>query len=262
MDLHNTGNAPGVEIVNCIKEAGIVPDVTDLSQLAVAVKLLGGLSREEIQSMIDEAVKGVSPYKLCEFYYFRSPALRAGFERAEGGLLENAAILYPEAWAYLQTAEGQALCKTEEEWQAMTQAVWHTNADGTKIGWDGIGGAPFYAPNLETGALRLPDLRGMYAEAAGFDDLEVGGVHGDAMRDFTSRFTLASNSTTGAGGIVDATGAFVAGGVSSRPYLSVHGSGESGFYLDFIPSRIVPTANKNQPRAFGMLPTVYLGKKA
>ena len=37
--------------------------------------------------------------------------------------------------------------------------------------------------DLNTGSLRLPDLRGMYAEAAGFDSLGAGGVHGDGGRE-------------------------------------------------------------------------------
>lgn len=109
----------------------------------------------------------IERFELCEFYYFRHPKLRPGFMPAHGGLIENAAKLYPEAWAYLQSEDGQMLCTSEEEWQAMTQATWATLADGTEVGWDGIGGAPFYALDLETGALRLPDLRGMDASHAG-----------------------------------------------------------------------------------------------
>lgn len=124
-------------------------------------------------------------YELCEFYYFRHPTLRPGFQAAQGEILVNAAALYPQAWAYLQTAEGQMLCKTEAEWQAMTTATWATLADGSKVGWNGIGGAPYYVQDLAAGTLRLPDLRGMYAEAAGFDSLGVGGVHGDAIRNIT-----------------------------------------------------------------------------
>ena len=126
-----------------------------------------------INAAIPPAPK-LEKYDLCEFYYFRHPSLKPGFQPAQGGLLANAATLYPEAWAYLQTVEGQKLCKSEAEWQAMTTATWATLADGSKVGWNGIGGAPYYAPNTATGALRLPDLRGMYAEAAGFDALRRG----------------------------------------------------------------------------------------
>ncbi len=254
MDIQNTGNASGVEIVNCIKEAGLSPDIADLSQLAGAVKRLGGLSREEIQAMIDAAVERVSPYKLCEFYFFRNPALRPGFQPAQGDLLENAAALHPEAWAYLQTEEGQALCVTEEEWQAMTHATWATLADGTKVGWDGIGGAPFFALHTDTGALRLPDIRGMYAEAAGFDDLNVGGVHGDAIRNITGK-THASL----------AYGFFASGAFTQRlaaQAIAGGGAGNQYYWSDLDASCVVPTAAKNQPRAWGALPCVYLGNPA
>lgn len=199
------------------------------------------------KAMIDEAVPAsICKYDLCEFYYFRNPALKPGFELADGGIIENAAAKYPEAWGYLQTPEGQSLCRTEEEWHAMSTATWATLADGTTVGWEGIGGAPFYAPDFATGTLRLPDLRGMYAEAAGFDSLDVGGAHGDAIREI-------SGQATGRFNIESANGAFFRYSSS----LWQGGYGGAGLGLDI--SRIVPTANKNQPRAWGALACVYLG---
>lgn len=197
-------------------------------------------------------VQEASKYELGEFYYFRHPILKPGFQPAQGGLLANAATLYPEAWAYLQTVEGQMLCKTEAEWQAMTTAIWHTNADGTKVGWNGIGGAPFYAPNLATGALRLPDLRGMYAEAAGFDTLGVGDVHGDGIRDVMGRIPAVSGG---------AEGAFVSTGVVYK-MEGAAGSAVGHYWRDFRTSLVVPAAAKNQVRAYGSLACVYLGLPA
>lgn len=238
-----------------------------------------GLSREELLAMLDaltgefdKKLAGIGEklvivdeklaacgYALCEFYLFRHPALKKGFERAEGGLLENAAALYPEAWAYLQTPEGQKLCKTEAEWQAMTRATWATLADGTKVGWDGIGGAPFYAPDLSTGALRLPDLRGMYAEAAGFDSLGVGGVHGDGVRDIPGRLGMSFASFSNLeleNRVTD--GAFEL----SRASVTATATGSNvNMYTEarMRISRVSPVANKNQPRAWGSLACVYLG---
>lgn len=192
--------------------------------------------------------KSSSPYELCEFYAFRHPTIKPGFMPAQGGVIENAATQYPAAWAYLQTAEGQLLCKTEAEWQAMTTAIWATLADGTTVGWNGIGGAPFYAPNMATGALRLPDIRGMYMEAAGFDEpLDVGGVHGDMIRNITGSFL--------AGAITNPTGAFHLAEPGAAPYTQ--GPLNQRALLD--PSRVVPVGNANKPRAFGVLPCVYLG---
>ena len=91
------------------------------------------------------------PIILGEFYYFRHPSLRTGFAPCQGGILANAVTQHPEIWAYLQTAEGQLLLKTEAEWQAMSTATWATLADGTKVGWNGIGGVPYYVQDLATG---------------------------------------------------------------------------------------------------------------
>ena len=207
-----------------------------------------------INAAIPPAPK-LEKYDLCEFYYFRHPSLKPGFQLAQGGLLANAATLYPEAWAYLQTVEGQKLCKSEAEWQAMTTATWATLADGSKVGWNGIGGAPYYAPNTATGALRLPDLRGMYAEAAGFDALGVGGTHGDGVREINGYIGLG-----GDGFVTRVTGAFA--GVPRETAVNHSSAGSdawpyTGATLDV--SRVVPTAPVNHPRAWGALACCYLG---
>lgn len=197
-----------------------------------------------------------APYELCEFYFFRHPTLKPGFQPAQGGLLANAAELYPEAWAYLQTTEGRKLCKTEAEWQAMTTATWATLADGSKVGWNGIGGAPFYVLDTANGTLRLPDLRGMYAEAAGFDSLGVGGVHGDGMRKIEGTIGYAAN------------GHWVQGKTSKAFAITYTPNMGSSLMLDditrdytasFDSSRVVPVGAANKPRAWGALACVYLG---
>ena len=213
-----------------------------------------GFKEKESKSLLQSS----GSYELCEFYYFRNPKRKQGFEIANGGLLENAATLYPQAWEYLQTSEGQQLCKTEEAWQAMTRAIWHTNADGTTVGWNGIGGAPFYALHADTGALRLPDLRGMYPEAAGFDSLSVGGVHGDGVRNIVGGFIVGwANSHIP---VISASGI-----VSTNSFLAYQGGPTQlvqqldPYAVSIDASKTVPTATKNQPRAWGALPCVYLG---
>ena len=202
---------------------------------------------------------GTPSYELCEFYYFRRPNLRPGFYAAQGGLLANAATLHPEAWAYLQTAEGSSLCKTEAEWQAMTRAIWHTNADGTQVGWNGIGGAPFYAPNTATGALRLPDLRGMYPEAAGFDALGVGGVHGDGIRNIAGPALIRAlqHSSHGGGIYPPFVGSIIAANTAPQ-YITI--AGHDLVNIGINVGTTVPVAAKNQVRAWGALACVYLGQ--
>ena len=200
-------------------------------------------------------------YELCEFYYFRHPTLKPGFQPAQGGLIEDAATLYPEAWEYLASGAGQVLCKTETEWQAMTTATWATLADGTKVGWDGIGGAPFFVQNITAKTLRLPDLRGMYAEAAGYDSLGVGGAHGDAVRNFkqpAGSRNYGGYPIQSYGNIVDLKdGPFYEGAYWSKHNV-VATTGEVRTML-FDPARVIPIAAKNQPRAWGALACVYLG---
>ena len=226
-----------------------------------SLKGVCGPSREEIKEMIDEAVRQLEAkrYLLCEFYYFRHPDLRPGFMPAHGEIIEDAAELYPEAWAYLQSPEGRKLCRTEAQWQAMSTAVWHTNADGTKVGWDGVGGVPFYVLDCVNGTLRLPDLRGMYAEAAGFDALGVGGAHGDAIRAITGCIGPVLGDVRG---IPYVTGTFY----SDSAAVPAGDDNSSGAGVDVLAymdiSRVHPTGNKVQPRAWGALACVYLGKSA
>lgn len=198
-------------------------------------------------------------FVIGEFYYFRHPTIKPGFAAAQGGLISGAyqgknITEYP-IWAYLQTAEGQLLCKSEAQWQAMTTATWHTNADGSKIGWDGIGGAPFYVQDLSAGTLRMPDLRGMYAEAAGFASLGVGDVQGDGERRKSGKVSLLFP-----GGFETSTtaGVFKTSGARTAAY----GTASSWGSLEFDNAGSVPIATKTQPRSWGALACAYLGQPA
>lgn len=232
----------------------------------------------EIEKRLDELEKkqqSVSAsFSLCEFYYLRNPKMPKGFEPAQGGIVERAKDFYPEAWAFLQTDEGKALCTTEDEWQAMTTAVYYiatgindpNNASSfneqkvEEFSFNGIGGAPFYVQNLNAGTIRLPDLRGMYSEASGFDGLTVGGVHGDMMRKIwgTQQYEA---QIDGSSGLSRFTGTFYRG-ESTRDYKThlggALGRGSELTVLDS--SRVVPTGNANKPRAWGANACVYLGK--
>lgn len=195
-------------------------------------------------------------YDLGEFYYFRHPTLKSGFAPCQGGVLADTVTHYPEIWAYLQTTEGQLLLKTEAEWQAMSTATWATLADGTNVGWNGIGGVPYYVQDLATGTLRLPDLRGMYAEASGYDSLGVGDVHGDYARRVQGNIYTGGAEPSGY-----AEGALY-------PYAfdrQTCGTGISGSTYGKIgidSGRVVPTGNANKPRAWGSLACCYLGTPA
>ena len=259
------------ELVAILAAAGIAPNkasnvqvlsaILDLiadSTPGIATSEKNGIGRPDgITISIDASGKYTAttrPFILGEFYYFRHPSLRAGFAPCQGGILANAVTQHPEIWAYLQTAEGQLLLKTEAEWQAMSTAIWATLADGTKVGWNGIGGVPYYVQDLATGTLRLPDLRGMYAEAAGFDSLGVGGVHGDQARRVVGRAKAIWGSN-----LEPISGAF-----RRETSTAVSGYGSGVGYSDLIldTALVVPTGAANAPRRWGALACAYLGQPA
>lgn len=270
---------PQREIVNALIAAEIVPDNADLTQLTqaivalalgvrpgIATALVNGISRpDEVTIKIDSAGKlsvvATSKYEVGEFYYFRHPTLKSGMQPAQGGLITNAATQYPQIWAYLQTTDGQLLCKTEAQWQAMTTATWATLADGTTVGWGGIGGAPFYVQDLAAGTLRMPDLRGMYAEAAGFDSLGVGGVHGDMVRNIVGYNGV--HNISGGGFNLTCGGAFDFNGIAGNIGITSPPPGSGSYKLPRLNvANVVPTGNANKTRAWGALACCYLGQPA
>lgn len=203
-------------------------------------------------------------YELCEFYYFRHPDLRPGFEELAGAVIEGAAEMYPEAWAYLQTVAGQKMCKTEAEWQALSTKGYYTLADGTVIGFNGIGGAPFYSLNTATGALRMPDIRGMYPEAAGFDSLNVGAARIDTMRQLSGGIQAYEGGvTTGAAAFRAASGVFgLYGDTFYYGMGTVAGVGAAHYPrtgADFFASRQAPVSSAFAPRHYGALACAWLG---
>ena len=252
-------NSVQEEAVAVIEAAGIAPDKANNAQVLAAIRKLIAdktiIDGVTIRRRADGTLYATS-FLLGEFYYFRHPTLRTGFAPCQGGILANAVAQYPEIWAYLQTTEGQLLCKTEAQWQAMTTATWATLADGTKVGWGGIGGAPYYVQDLSAGTLRMPDLRGMYAEAAGYDSLGVGGVHGDMIRNITGGVNL----ETRVFGYAGANALYPSDGGSYWEGGTQLGGQNDGVSINA--ARAVPTGAANKPRAWGALACAYLGQPA
>lgn len=219
------------------------------------------LEINNIMSEINYIKENSIQYQLCELYYFRHPTLKKGFQPANGGLIDDAANKYPKAWTYLQTTEGQLLCKTEEEWQAMSTATWHTLADNTKIGFDGVGGVPYFVQDLNAGTLRLMDVSGMHAEASGgmisaTESLDVGGVSGDMIREIAgiSRHLRVDNSNPYTEGALTLTK------VTDVSFTAGSGQHAGDFILNFLNSRVVPVGPTNRPKSYGVLACVYLGR--
>ena len=190
-------------------------------------------------------------YEICEIYCFRNPILREGFVPATGGIVSDAINLYPKAYQFLQSTDGQRLCITEEEWQTMSTAIYYTNRANVSEGWGGVGGVPYFVVNTNDGTIRVPDVRGMYMETAGLDSFDVGSVHADGTRRMYGSLPGVYSSVT-----TDANGCFTWQGYQGYP-SSVQGQTRGG--ATFESSLLVPTSNHIEPRAFGVLACVYLG---
>lgn len=251
-------NAMQEETIAVLEAVGIAPDKANNSQVLAAIRkliadktLIDGVT---IRRRNDGTLYA-DPYLLGEYYTFRHPSLRRGFAPANGGLLTNAATIYPEIWAYLQTSEGQQLCKTEVQWQDLLKKAYYTLPNGTKVGFAGIGGVPWYVQDLAAGTLRMPDLRGLYEEISGYDSLETGGVHIDCIRNLTSYVNLETR-VAGADGAIQASG----GGSYWEGGTQLGGTYPDGFVLNA--SLQVPVGVANKPRGYGKLGSCYLGQPA
>ena len=65
--------------------------------------------------------------------------------------------------------------------------------------------------DLNAGTLRLPDIRGIYAEPAGYDSLVVGGVHIDMIRNIVGQIFFSAGGVDGYLSSTAASGPFTSG---------------------------------------------------
>lgn len=231
----NAVEYPQREILNVITAAGLTPTNNELDQLLQAIELI-------IQAAIPPAPEAPNVYEIGEIYGFRHPTLRPGFQLAYGGLLASADIVCPKLYEYLQTPAGQLLCVSETSWQSMLTTA------------GGVGGVWWYVLNTSAKTIRLPDVRGDYEEFAGYDGLAVGGWHKDAIREITGQIS------TPRGAFVTSSAVGALYGDTEVADWGTPGGSLRSTVLRFKASNTVPTANKNQPRAGGKLPCVYVGE--
>ena len=187
------------------------------------------------------------------FYDFYEQVPPSGWMVRNGGLISSADTVVPKLWEELQKPENAWKLLTESDWQAQSQSS----------PWNGIGGVPKFVLDTSARTIRLPDTRGMYKEDAGFDGLDVGGVHGDAIRNIVGRLdTPGDYNLQNFEGIISgmSSGALVWSNWGTKNYTGDQGMSHStARSIQLNASLSVPTANKNQPRAFGVLGCVYVG---
>lgn len=196
-------------------------------------------------------------YDIAQYYWFEDELSRPGLMPCLGGIVQNISR-YPKMIEYLQTTHGQKRCVTQAQYDAAHVAVWHTNADGTKVGWNGIGGVNKFVWNPQANTLRLPDLAGMSPEMIGCDSLGVGGVHGDGERRVTGTISTLKTAAT----FVPAFGGALYATYYADEYGGSLASGDGNVQIHIDTGRVNPTANRFQPRAWGSIACVCLDPAA
>lgn len=190
-------------------------------------------------------------YDIGQYHWFEDEMPRAGLFSCLGGVVQNFSAKYPKAAAYFETSYGKKRLVTQAQYDALHVAVWHTNADGTKVGWNGIGGVNRFVWDKQADTLRLPDLAGMTPEQVGFSDsLGVGGVRPDQIRNFAGSFYCGASTSP--------TGPFS----TDAPAVPANGKGEYNHRVIFDPSRVVPTGPRNHGPRWVADARVYLGQPA
>lgn len=178
-----------------------------------------------------------------------------GFIPVTGTKVDTGVINYPRLAYWLRTEEGRKLCVSEAEWQELSYAFWATLADGTKIGWDGIGGVCRYVLDLNTGSIRVPDLRGM-AMVFASTSLGVGEVEGDMSRRVTGTLGTGAHGS----GYAVVRGVFVPTGKQDLVVSSTQIA--TGVAADFDNARMEPVGVENTIKNIRVLPCIYAGTPA
>ena len=246
----NTASTPTLNVAGTgakpITYSGVAPEVGQLAQGQVYTLIYSG-SQWQI-------IGGMSPYPIGQYTWWEDGLVRPGFQPANANIVSNFAATYPQMAAYLSTAHGANRCFASlAEYEAAHAATWATLADGSKVGWENIGGVAKFFWNKSADTLLMPDLTEMTRFMAGAS-LGVGAVQGDAIReiygDISGAITYLARNTTGTA-VFNVTDGLPQG----------QGGGSGGWGgVAFRASRVVPVGSANAPRRWGALACCYLGQ--
>ena len=188
--------------------------------------------------------------------FFEDEMPRPGYVECNAGVVTDFSTRYPQMAAYLETPWGQArLVSSLAEYETLHTAIWHTNADGTTVGWQGIGGVAKFWWDKTADTLKMPDLQDMFQGAAG-PSLGVGEVQGDMMRRMLGMITIGT-----VGNYVDSYSGVFGGTITAVSSGAWGGSGDV-LRIPFDSQRASPTGAANAPRRWGALACAYLGQPA
>ena len=187
--------------------------------------------------------------------FFEDEQPRPGYVPCMATTISNFSKTYPEMAAYLSTPYGATRLVTLAQYNTLHTATWATLADGSTVGWNGIGGVTKFVWDKAADTLKMPDLQEMFRSSTGAS-LGVGGVHGDMTRvivgsvpSVQTQSETASQLGTGAMTLTKTNGGNASGGSTSGTLVINSG-------------RVVPVGNANKPRGWGALACCYLGQPA
>lgn len=226
---------------------------------------VGNLAKGQVYEVIYtgedwQILAGMSPWNICQTVWFEDSLERPGMIPLNGCTVPNFAAKWPQAFAYLNTAHGQARCfESLAEREAAHVAIWHTLASGATVGWEGFGGVCKFFYDEEADTLYMPDLRGMFRAMAGDGVVapSMGAVMGDRGRLINGSFRLGGANSVGAE-IIQAVGAFASTGGAF--YADSGVAVNRPTTADFKSSRVVPVGAANVPRSWGSLACAYFGQ--
>ncbi len=265
---------PGMrELIHLIRFAGLTPSGTDLEQVRKAIAMLiesatpglatllqpGLVMPDGTTITIDAAGKlsviaqqRMDPVGGIRFFEDEQP--RPGYVPCMATTIPNFSTTYPEMAAYLSTPYGATRLVTLAQYNALHTATWATLADGTTVGWNGIGGVTKFVWDKAADTLKMPDLQEMFRSSTGAS-LGVGGAHGDMIRNITGFVLDLAQSVASSGSFGGALYMSTGGGGAAGGGSSVYAARSCYFNS----SRGVPVGAANKPRAWGALACCYLG---
>ncbi len=210
--------------------------------------------KSEVEKILETLGILLYPGAIFGVYESEPPAKCAA---AHGQLLSNVGTTVPLLLDnLLNNPDLQDLKCTEAEWQVIykNDSIWRGN----------VGACGYFVVDTANNTIRLPDLRGLVAEFAGFDGLAAGGVHGDMIRNiegafgevlYQNAFITGDNKPLGCVSWDDKFPSAMCGG---RPEAEYPLKSE-GDRIAIDTSLVVPTGTANKTRAVGFLPCVYVG---
>ena len=242
--------ASNVQVLSAILD--LIADSTPLAKVGTPGLVMPDGTTIVIDATGKISTKAQSMDPVGGIRFFEDEAPRAGYVPCLGTTISNFSTTYPEMAAYLSTPYGAARLVTLAQYNALHTAIWATLADGSTVGWNGIGGVTKFVWDKAADTLKMPDLQEMFRSSTGAS-LGVGGAHIDMTRPIIGsvpsvQTQALTDSLIGSGAMtLSRTGGGNASGGSTNGTLTINSS------------RVVPTGAANKPRAWGSLACAFLG---